>query len=50
MIQILENGKYRVIICACGCKYSFSTTDVEEGIVPCPECGAKNTAPKVPAN
>lgn len=48
MIQILENGKYRIITCACGCKYTFGTTDIEEGIVPCPECGAKNAAPKVP--
>lgn len=47
MIQILENGQYRIIKCDCGCKYTFGTTDIEDGVVPCPECGKKNPAPKV---
>lgn len=48
MIQILENGKYRIITCGCGCKYAFSLTDVKDGIVPCPQCNAQNKAPEAP--
>ncbi len=43
MIRILENGKYRVVTCACNCKYSFDIVDVDENKqVECPECGTKN--------
>lgn len=43
MIRVLENGKYRVITCSCGCKYSFDLTDVEDSKVKCPECRQENT-------
>lgn len=45
MIRVLENGKYRVITCTCGCKYSFDIIDLDENNqVKCPECGILNTA------
>lgn len=44
MIKILENGKYRIVTCSCGCKYSFDLTDIDENKqVTCPECKTKNT-------
>lgn len=45
MATILENGKYRVITCECGCKYSFELHELDEnGKLPCPECGKENEA------
>lgn len=50
MIRILENGKYTTVTCACGCKYAFDFTDIEDGKVACPECGTKNTVTERPEN
>ena len=45
MVRILENGKYRAITCACGCKFSFDLTDLDKNNkIKCPECEAENTA------
>lgn len=43
--QIIENGKYNIIICSdCGCKFAFEKADIEEsGKVICPQCETENT-------
>lgn len=50
MATILEHGKYRVISCECGCKYSFELHELDENNkLKCPECGKENTATIQPA-
>ena len=45
MATILEHGKYRVITCECGCKYSFELFELDENNkIKCPECGKENSA------
>ena len=45
MATILEHGKYRVITCECGCKYSFELHELDENNkIKCPECGKENSA------
>lgn len=42
---ILENGKYRIIKCECGCKYSFELNELDENNnIKCPECSKENKA------
>ena len=45
--QIIKNGIYNRITCACECEFAFDKTDIEENvngekIVTCPQCGAEN--------
>lgn len=45
MATILEHGKYRVITCECGCKYSFELHELNENNkIKCPECDKENSA------
>ena len=49
MISILKNGKYRKIICNCGCEFSFSASDLDKNNqIKCPECDELNTAEVLP--
>ena len=45
MATILEHGKYRVITCECGCKYSFELHELDANSkIKCPECSKENSA------